>query len=1181
MTESFDLATAPLDGSNLIEANAGTGKTYSITGLFLRYLLEEGKPFDQILVVTFTRAATHEVRVRIMARLQAAYRRLTGGEATDDLLTESLVEQLHADPDSERRAQAAKCLAHAIRGFDLARITTIHGFCDAVLAQHAFSMGHDGDRELIDNPSVRLRPLIQRCWQQQSERLDSTLIEAVRADQDWLDRLTRLVIDLMDKPGARVDRPSGSNATSLLQSLNQDYLHLITLWQQHSAAVSQMLHNKQGLKLQSYKPAQIDRYLAALDQAVDGGLSLLSSIGKLPRQLGQRALRAGCKKGIDSSDLEHPFFEWIDQLADRMSEVGEAIAIFRTDLAMDLCEQILPLWRDQLERQALRTHGESISALASALQQDQTGELAETIRASVQVALVDEFQDTDPQQYQIFQRLFVDGSRPIWFVGDPKQSIYRFRGADVHAYLSARNHCDRRYTLTCNWRSSPALIGAVNQLYVNHSSPFVIEGIDWNSSEAADRNRDPISGLNQTHGPRSPITALITESDRGNSKDVAVSSLSGVCAREISALLGQGVAGGDIAVLVRTHAEGLAVTRALDKVGVRSVTLGRTTVFASDACQALIHLMRALLRPSDHARVNAVLASRLSGLTAVDIEQLNAQDQQSDALRVMLIHHRQAWQFSGLLGVVHALLAKDQRAGQILDSKSGERWLTDLFHLLELLTEFAHQQQAGPSMQLDWLRQQQADPPLDAQSAQVRLDSDDHLVQVMTVHKSKGLEFQVVFCPFLCLGRMTLLSKPLDRLSAVAAKKHFMPVQSHDENDELVVDSGTGQYVDRAHADDLESAAEDQRLQYVAMTRAADRLYLGLHQTTSLDQSPLAWLLCGDAERTAGADLAALAAQLADQQIVCLKGDDLPNEQWLNHDSNAVFEAREDAPNPIVAYDINSYSQLARTLDERLDEAEQTAEHFLTSAHAAQRGQVMLGGINRLPPGAHSGNCVHDILEHLPAFDLSGETMTAMVEQRLTQYQLDRQHASEVASHLQRVLAQPLSLPSAEGDLTDSMMSLSQLERSARVHEMEFYAAMLPEMTDALLTDLVPELAPAASHAALVQFTHGYIDLVFRWQGRYYVVDYKTNTLGDSADDYSREAMAQAINHHHYDLQYHLYSLAMDRYLASHLPDYDSREQFGGVLYLFLRGMAWSGDPGDQRGVFTARPSDDWLERYR
>lgn len=1178
MTEAFDLATAPLHGSNLIEANAGTGKTYSITGLYLRYLLEQGRPFDQILVVTFTRSATHEVRVRIMARLQAAYQRLTSGEATADPLIESLAHTIESHPDPQHSQQAAQRLALAIRGFDLARITTIHGFCDAMLAQHAFSMGHDPDRELIENPQVRLRPLIQRCWQQHAEQLDSTLIEAVGADEQWLDRLTRLVIDLMDKPGARLDRPAGADPMVRLEALNQDYLNLISLWREHHPSIRALLHRKQGLNQQSYKPAQIDRHLSALERAIEGGLSLLASIRTLPVKLGQQSLIAGCKNGVDSSDLVHPVFEWIDRLIEQMADLDDTLAIFRIDLAMTLYQRVLPLWREQLDRQALRTHGESISRLASALAEEDSENLAQRIGETLQVALVDEFQDTDPEQYRIFKRLFVDASRPIWFVGDPKQSIYRFRGADVHAYLKARDDCDRRYTLSCNWRSSPALIDAVNQLYVPHRKPFVIEGIDWHSSEAADRAHDPVPGLNETHGPRSPITALLAQSDRGNSKELAIGNLSSLCAREISALLVEGVPGGDIAVLVRTHAEGLAVTAALNAVGIRSVTLGRTTVFESDACQALIHLMRALLSPADRSRVNAVLASRLFGHTAVQIAQLNDHESESEALRLALFNHRRTWQHVGLLAVVHALLLDSQRAGEVLAHQGGERWMTDLFHLLELITEYAHQQLASPAMQLDWLREQQADPPQDSQSVQVRLDSDDHLVQVMTVHKSKGLEFPVVFCPFLCLGRSTLLGKSVDGLAAVAAHKQFMPVQSHDLEDDLVVDSGTPRYVERAHADDLESAAEDQRLQYVAMTRAADRLYLGLHTTRSLDQSPLAWLLCGDASATAGCDLETLCSALRERQLVILGDEDVPTGQWTGHDADEVFTARDDAPQPTVAFDINSYSQLARMLEEKLDAAELDRDAH-EPTHTGSRTPSPMAGINRLPPGAHSGNCVHDMLEHLPDFDLSRDAMTPLIEQRLTQYQLDAGLAVDVATHLERVLSHPLRLPGAGP--TRPRMHLGALARSDRVSEMEFHAAMPPQMTDALLSDLVPDWTPAAGQAALVQFTHGYIDLVFRWQGRYYVVDYKTNTLGDTADDYSLEAMSNAMDQHRYDLQYHLYALAMDRYLDSHLTAYDSREHFGGVLYLFLRGMAWSDDPDDQRGVFTARPSDDWLERYR
>ncbi len=1179
MAESFDIINAPLDGSNLIEANAGTGKTWSMSSLFLRYLLETDIAFDRILVVTFTRAASHELGQRILDRLLQCHRYFSQGADADPLI-EHLYTSIHDTHGNGGVETALSRLNQAIVAFDMTRIATIHGFCEAVLAGIAFTAGYDSDAELLEDPLPPLRTLVQSHWQRQMDQLDQDLVAAINPDAAMLDQLTRTLLGLMEKPYATVHRPADKPSGNMMTALRESLHSLRERWASCSQEVRAMLLGKQGLNQRYYREASIDAYLAQLMAALEPNLPAVQALESLPKRLHQTALDRACNKGVDSSDIQHEVFSQVEQIASLSEQISDEVDQTIRDMPLLILEQLRGDWQDQLKVTRRRTHHDSIRNLRELLDADDSGVLHEKINGDYGVALVDEFQDTDPDQYAIFRSLFIDRGLPVFFVGDPKQSIYRFRGADVFAYLNARDACERIYTLNHNWRSTPAMIDAVNRIYQAHEQPFLSDDIGFSASKPGGQQPEPLPAT--LHEARGTVNCMVLPGDDRMSRADAETRLARITAAELSALISEGLCSKRVAILVRTHDQGILMRQALAEVGVRSAQLDRSSVFESDSCRDLIRLLQSVSRPLDLGRVCAALATRLMGASAEDIHQLQRDDAKIDTMLARFATMREQWTHVGLSALINTVLQDDHRAAILLAGQDGERYLTNLHHLIDLMIEYAHRFEASPSQQLDWLVRQHQQPPLGQENSLLMLDSDRDLVQILTIHKSKGLEFDVVFCPFLWPG--TDPSRLINR----AGRRR--PAECHDPSGQFIVDSGSEQYPQRLQQQLDEMQAEDMRLLYVAMTRAVHRLYVALAPTSGLIWSPIGRLFSGCAKVDQQLNYQDMLEKLDVLGIRCLSEVEIESSQSPGDEADVGFRSLTPERQVQSSFQINSYSAMASRLHElnrdhgrAMDESDNDDSDIQDSRESEPEPIEPMQGIDLLPPGTHSGNLVHELFEFLPSFAMRGTELSRYVEQKLPRFGQSVELSDSLARHIERILAMPIDLQQIGQD--SEPMVLAQLQKHDVVAEMEFHLAMTADELSSLVSDLYPQQDSRAVIGRLVQFTHGYIDLVVCFRNRFYVIDYKTNYLGNSVSDYRPDRLQAAIAEHRYDLQYHLYSVALNRYLANHLLDYSSQSQFGGVIYLFLRGMAQQQVEADnavpQAGIHLYRPSDSWLEQYQ
>ncbi|HBX4701153.1 exodeoxyribonuclease V subunit beta [Klebsiella pneumoniae] len=1152
--ESLDPLRLPLIGERLIEASAGTGKTFTIAALYLRLLLglggEAAYPraisVEELLVVTFTEAATEELRGRIRSNIHELRIACLRGESDNPLYSALLAEI--ADKDD-----AAKTLLLAERQMDEAAVFTIHGFCQRMLSLNAFESGMLFEQQLIEDES-RLR--YQACadfWRRHCYPLTRDIAAVIhdvwKGPRDLLKSLDRW----LQGEAPQLKSPPAPNET-LAERHQQIIARIDSLkqqWREQVGEIEGVLENS-GLDRRKFNRGNQGKWMEKVNAwAQEETLSyqLPDALEKFAQSFLLERTKAGGEPPV------HPLFSAVESLL--------ASSLTLTDLV--LARAMVEI-RDAVAREK-RRRGElgfddMLSRLDEALRGDSGETLASAIRQRFPVAMIDEFQDTDPQQYRIFRRIWRrQPETALLLIGDPKQAIYAFRGADIFTYMKARGDVAAHYTLDTNWRSSPGMVGSVNRLFSLSDNPFMFHEIPFLPVKAAAKNKGLRFTVDAADVPA--MNVWLMPGDTVGSGDYQT-FMAQLCATQIRdwlsagqqgrALLWRGetsrpVQASDITVLVRNRLEAAQVREALQTLGIPSVYLSnRDSVFETLEAQELLWLLQAVLAPERENTLRSALATSMFGLTALDIENLNQDEQAWDALVEEFSEYRQIWRQRGVMPMLRALMTARHIAENLLATRGGERRLTDILHISELLQEAASQLESEHAL-VRWLAQHIAEPDSNAASQQMRLESDKHLVQIVTIHKSKGLEYPLVWLPFIARFRKQDQAFYHDRETFAA-----------------VLDLGQDEAsLELAEAERL---AEDLRLLYVALTRAVWHCSLGVAPLSSRKSgnsdfhlSALGRLLqAGEAMDAAG-----LAARLADfchGDIALQRPGELDLTPWQAPAATIPrLSARELQRRIADDWRVTSYSGLqqhgfsgGQDLLPRLD------------VDAAGVGEVVEEPQltpHQFPRGAAPGTFLHSLFEEL---DFTQPVPEGWMAEKLQLSGFDAQWAPVLTDWLGGVLKTRLPGPD---------IALNQLAARDKQVEMAFYLPIAQLLTAERLDALIRQYDPLSAYTPPLDFRQvrgmlkGFIDLVFRHEGRYYLLDYKSNWLGEDREAYTRPAMEQAMRAHRYDLQYQLYSLALHRYLRHRLADYDYDRHFGGVIYLFLRGM--DGQEGGQ-GIFTTRP---------
>ncbi|MGK2889680.1 MAG: exodeoxyribonuclease V subunit beta [Candidatus Malihini olakiniferum] len=1164
MPRTLDVLTLPLFGERLIEASAGTGKTYTLAGLYLRLLLGLGreaaypKPLsvEEILVVTFTEAATEELRDRIRANIHALRLTCLCGKSKDTLFS-ALLAQL---PDKQL---AAEWLLNAERQMDEAAIYTIHGFCQRMLRSHAFESGSLFNQELIEDKQLLTRQACADFWRRYCYPLPFDVISVISQLWSGPDALQRELAPYLHGEAPQLYNPPAPNET-LLQRHQQILARINDIKQQWRQVASQI--EKYILDSDVDKRRYSSRFLPGWIESVTLWAEMETIDYILPKALerfAQSTLNEKTKKGTPPV---HPVFSAIEMLL--------SASLSLRDIVIDRAlHDIRATVRSEKQRRAALGFDDLLSRLDEALSQPLGKQLAVAIRQRHPVALIDEFQDTDPQQYRIFRAIY--GEQPdsgMLLIGDPKQAIYAFRGADIFTYMRARADVKAHYTLETNWRSSRDMVSGVNRLFQCVENPFVFSTIPFLPVQSAPGKQAlcfKMEGVSQ-----SALQFFLSGSAilrAGEYQQLMAQQ----CAMQIRDWLQAGqsntawldnghvcrpVQASDICVLVRSRYEAALVRDALRRLAIPSVYLSnRDSVFTTPEAREVLWLLQAVLAPEQERTLRSALATSLLGFSAQQIDALNQNEADWDTQVDAFVEFRQLWQQRGVLPMLRSLMLHYRLTETLLASREGERRLTDFLHLGELLQHAAATLESEHAL-VRWLSQQILQPNPQAENQQLRLESDRHLVQIVTIHKSKGLEYPLVWLPFIC---------------------HFRPQPEgiyHDKHTyQALLDVNNGE--ESRQLAEKERLAEDLRLLYVALTRSIYHCSVGVaplqrnrrkNETTDMHLSALGYLLQQGQEADAGTLVTALHALEGEGVSVTAvrEWDGIP---WQEAATEHVELRARECDRPLIDnWRVTSYSGLqqhsvtaGQELFPRLDV---DAALDLRSLPSEESKQAITP--HTFPKGAGPGTFLHSLFETL---DFTQPVSAEWLEEKLTEHGMESEWAPTLQTWFIGLLHAPLN---AGMPVSDTPLTLASVPAQQRMAELAFYLPIDAPLQATALDNLAKRHDPLSVNCPPLSFQQvkgmlkGFIDLVFCWQGRYYLLDYKSNWLGGTASAYTLPAMQVAMMAHRYDLQYQLYTLVLHRYLRHRVPDYDYDRHIGGAIYLFLRGV-YPALPTN--GIFTQR----------
>ncbi|AXS83773.1 exodeoxyribonuclease V subunit beta [Marinobacter sp. Arc7-DN-1] len=1215
---SLNPLALPLKGSALIEASAGTGKTFTIAILYVRLVLGHGQTQDSplqnllppnLLVVTFTEAATKELRDRIRTRLtQAAEVFSDAPDESDPPAETALIYQLRNEgyPDPATWPDCRKKLLLAAEWMDEAAVSTIHSFCNRMLSEHAFDSGSLFKLTLETDQSELLEDVTRDYWRTFVYPLPPALMDEALSHWKTPADLRRAVRNLIDDPDSLGTPPENVHqAINQVVSLRQQQSQTLKAhpWDRWQAEVIDLLNdlNKSKRLHGASKNAMVKVWDTLITWAESDDLlpDKIDNAAGFKNQTPEGL--ANILKGEEPAP-HHPAFEAIEALMDFSQNQPSA----KSDILRHASHWIAERLESEKQKRSEMGFDDLLTRLDGALHGPRGDQLAATIRRQFPVALIDEFQDTDPVQYRIFNRVYnVEGSDPdtcLLMIGDPKQAIYGFRGADIHTYLLARQGVkERTYTLGKNFRSAKPMVAAVNRVF-EHSDQHSRDGAFLFGK--GDNSPLPFQGVAANGTKRlwsvngevqSSLMFWTHESGeegkdgnpKGLAKGTATADVAETCASEIARLLTLGQAGQagfalpenpadlepvtpkDIAILVNNRNEASAVRDALGRRRIKSVYLSdRDSVLTSQEAKEMLCWLRAFAEPRQLACIRAALATPTLSQSWQALDRLLTDEIALEREIERFMGYQQQWQKQGVLPMLRSFLMDFGVPGRLLQRADGERRLTDILHIAELLQQDSLQLDGEHALVHHYTRILRAADEEDEHRT-LRLESDAGLVKVITVHKSKGLEYPLVFLPFGTAYR------------AQSEKQAF--VRYHDDQGKLVtVFDPNAEDVAKA---DRERLGEDIRKLYVALTRARFATWVGAAALDNWPQSGLGYLIAGEAGSRITDCLTRLSEGQPEITITPLPEAEQtqysePAPEALGPALESTREAKEDWW--IASYSAIEYTGMAGTGVAFTGEVENAQTQNLLEESTQEDGEQtapMTAHRNQhnFPKGAGPGTFLHELLEWCSqhGFQRVVDNPSTLREQ-LTRRCGTRgwnDWVDPLEHWLQALITRPLQLQRS-GTESVSLADLATLRP-----ELEFWFEsrnVSIGKLDQLVTHYTLNGAdrPRVEENRFNGMLKGFIDLVFEHNGQYYVLDYKSNTLGEEDSAYTDQAMGNAILDKRYDLQYVLYLLALHRLLKARLPGYDYDQHIGGAVYLFLRGVN-----STTGGAFTDKPPRALIEQ--
>ncbi len=1174
--KSFEIEKCPLEGSNLIEASAGTGKTSAITGLFLRLILEKKLRVEEILVVTFTVAATEELRGRIRTLLRDALSTVTGENSITEVngMLRRIIEK------TEDPKEAVYILREALLNFDRASISTIHSFCQGILLENAFESGSMYDTALDTESSEVPGRIVDDFWRiyiATASEITAAFLLDLKISRE---ALISLVIQSDRDPGVRivpeVEKPETERAETVLW---ERFNGLKDLWKRESRSVIDIIAHDPAIKRTKYRSSTVDKLIQDTRIFMAGENPV--PVPKNFERLSSGTLSENLKSGHPPP--KHRYFDLAQEFMGSYTEMSELLSRYIIFLKSELL-RFAERERETFNRRYnIRSYQDLIREVDRSLQGDHSSPLSRAVRKRYRAALIDEFQDTDSAQYRIFSGLFGSGSI-LFLIGDPKQAIYGFRGGDVFAYMNAQKSVERRYTLGTNWRSERKLVTACNTLFGRNRDPFLYREIDFPPVDTPDKEQEKLTEEGR-EVPAFHIRFLKNSrfrKEEGDSigKMEAEDFIARSVAMEIYRLVSSGASGKiligkrplkpeDIAVLVRKKSQGVKIEGYLSGLGIPGVLYGTESVFRSPEAISFRHLLSALAEPSNERLVKTALSTPFFGYSGNRILEMSRDEKSWNGIMNSFQEYQGIWANYDFITMFNTLMQREGTRSTLLVSSAGERGLTNILHIAELLHRTESSESPGHRGLIKWLTEKIHRDRGDEN--QLRLESDGNAVSLITIHRSKGLEFPVVFSPYTWEGVNT-------------EKNDFYRFHDEDSGNSLVMDIGSGSVENLIRAK-KEELAENIRLMYVALTRARNACYFYWGRINRSESSAPAYLLHGDEidHKDPVSSLESIMKSTGSKEMLkqlenLVKDSEgsmdleLPEPESLHGN----YRTRKDPSHlrcgefqGVIrrSWRVSSYSSLVSS---RHREYGEIKDRDLPSTWEDRRGTGGEYSIFTFPRGTVAGSLLHEVLEKADFKDPGSPDNYRLIESVLQNYRFDPEWREPVARCLEDTVNAVL-------DPDNPDLTLRRIDSGRRLNELEFcfpVENISPELLEEILSDIPVKgrilKIPGLDFQKSTGFIRGFIDMVFAVDGVYSIVDWKSNYLGRSPEDYGTASLAGEMESNLYTLQYHLYTLSLHRYLTLRDPGYSYEESFGSVYYLFLRGVKGK----SSSGVFSHRPEE-------
>ncbi|MCX7678264.1 MAG: exodeoxyribonuclease V subunit beta [Spirochaetes bacterium] len=1196
----LNITSPPLDGVNLIEASAGTGKTHAICAIFLHLLLGKKLPVEKILVVTFTVAATKELKARIRAMLTKAYGIFQTNAIPENDKDRELLQSLLVRYGKER--ESIRLLQSALQDFDKAAIYTIHGFCQRMLTENAFESNSLFDTELILESDALLKGAAMDFWREKMYDPLEVVVRYMLLKEISPDYFVKLANNVPLDPNLSV---IPEEIVVDVNKLNSDYVklkvkfkELAKIWEDEKHAICNSIVKaieKKKLDGRKYQKRHMESRISALDRFFRG-FEFFFDKNKYTN------IDYFCTSKLGTPI--HRFCDELDTFFNQIDETLEQLEKYFICLQKEFLRKINTLLLKQRERKDVRTFHDLLTSVHSALNGDPNSLLARRIRERFSAVLIDEFQDTDPLQYEIFITAFqgYQKSHPLFMIGDPKQAIYKFRGADVFAYLRASAQCERKFTLLTNFRSHRMLIDAINTIFTNSGvksscekskKPFVIEGIAYHPIRASFLPDVEKYYRSLPHG--APLTIWYVEKDNdGDLKKTPITKkdlqkeICTLLINEICRLISNGVKASDIAILVRKNDQSKVIAENLRRNNIPCVTYGVESVFDTEEKNEMELLMNAIAEPANNGYIAAALATPMFGKTAKEIYSIVQTEELLAATIKQFSEYRQSWEQHGFMQMFRKCMSENNVYSRIAALRGGERKLTNILHLAEIIHKAEQKQRYGIESLIKWFSEKKLQ---ENDELQLRIESDEHAVKILTIHKSKGLEFPIVFCPFLYdSAELQLPYFAFHRY--LSDRSEFETIfQLHDE-------SNDGEYRYRAL---LEELSESVRLMYVALTRAKARCYTLWGYINESGLSAPVYVFHGHRIENMEKYIKNRSLEITPEEIL----EDL--QKLGKQSKNSIKIERINLPCEIKTSDqikistlsrrelsfrnfahaeklkpswsITSFSSLVfKNRDEHYEAHLDAPEEFYAPFADAQSYTI-----HRFPRGTRAGNFIHKVFERinfqLPRGAPLTEEATAVVQNLLNFYGFEREWLPCIGEMVANVVHCTIS----DGKQTFRLFDLS---REARIHELEFYfpvSAISIRKIATTISEHHPDFCgamPYSFHQLEMEekngFVRGFMDLVFHFANKWYILDWKSNYLGPDETFYGFEQLKQAMIREYYHLQYFVYAIALHRHLCRTLPAYNYDDHFGGVFYLFVRGIH---KDYPHRGIYFCKPEYELIRK--